>query len=183
MHVRRALPYIIGGLLLGGLIHVVIVLLIPLYGSNDAWAQMQRFGREGEFHTLPRSEPGAEPMPSLDPRMVHAVCRFDLGDGPIRIRAQFPDEFWSLAVFDRRGRNVYSLNDRAVEGAALDLIIMTPLQMAQIRQNPPASLDSAIVIELEMQAGFVLLRAFVPDDSMLPAATAALDSADCTRTL
>jgi uncharacterized membrane protein len=51
--------------------------------------------------------------------------------------------------------------------------------MAQLRQNPPASLENAIVVDLPIQTGFVLLRAFVPDDSTLPAATAALAGADC----
>jgi uncharacterized membrane protein len=114
---------------------------------------------------------------------VQAVCRFSLEDGPLRVQANFPDDFWSVAVFDRRGRNVYSLNDRATQGSNLDLAILTSVQMAQLRQNPPASLDTAIVLELPIQAGFVLLRAFVADDSVKPAALAALAGARCSDTL
>lgn len=176
----RTILFAVGGVLLGGIIHVAIVFLVPYYAGNDAWAQMERFGRDGMFHTLPIPEAGAEPIPSLDPRMVQAVCRFNLNNGPVRVRAEFPDEFWSVAVFDRRGRNVYSLNDRAAERARLDLAILTPVQMAQLRQE---SLETAIVLELPIQAGFVLLRVFVPDDSMLPGATAALNGADCAGTL
>ena len=94
---------------------------------------MQRFGRDGQFHVLPQPTAGAEPLASLDPRMVYAVCRFSLGDGPVRIRASLPDDFWSVAIFDRRGRNVYSLNDRSAERTQLDLAILTPVQMAQLR--------------------------------------------------
>jgi uncharacterized membrane protein len=39
------------------------------------------------------------------------------------------------------------------------------------------------VLELPIQSGFVLLRAFVPDDSLLPAVTTALKEADCAGTL
>lgn len=180
---RRTLLFALGGVLLGGIIHIAIVLMVPMFAANDAWHQMSRFGRDGQFHTIPSPEPGAEPLDSLDPRMALAVCRFNLEGGPVRVTAEFPDEFWSIAVFDRRGRNIYSLNDRAADKSKLDLAILTPVQMAQLRQNPPASLDTAIVLELPVEAGFILLRAFVPDDSLRPAIDGALRGADCSGTL
>lgn len=180
---RRTILFAIGGLLLGGVIHIAIVFMVPLFAANDAWHQMGRFGSDGRFHALPMPEAGAEPLIGLDPRMALAVCRFTLQNGPVRILADLPDEFWSVAVFDRRGRNVYSLNDRAADKSKLDLAILTPVQMAQLRQSPPASLETAIVLELPISAGFVLLRAFVPDDSMAPAVSAALHGADCSATL
>jgi uncharacterized membrane protein len=181
--VTRTILFAVGGLLLGGIIHIAIVFLVPYYAPNDAWAQVTPFGRDRQFHTLPVPEAGAEPLASLDPRMLHAVCRFNLDDGPVRVRAEFPDEFWSVAVFDRRGRNIYSLNDRAVERSRLDLAILTPVQMAQMRQDPPAALETAIVLELPIDTGFVLLRAFVPDDSLLPGVAGALQRADCAASL
>ncbi len=180
---RRTLLFATGGLLLGGIIHVAIVFLVPLYAANDAWAQMRQFGRDGQFHLLPLPEAGAEPLASLDPRMVQAVCRFSLADGPLRVQVTLPDEFWSVAVFDRRGRNVYSLNDRAADRSGIDLVVLTSVQMAQLRQNPPASLETAIVLELPIDEGLVLLRAFVPDDSTLPEAKAALSGASCSGSL
>jgi uncharacterized membrane protein len=101
----------------------------------------------------------------------------------VRIRATLPDDFWSVAVFDRRGRNVYSLNDRSAEGSELDLAVITPVQMAQLRQDPPQSLESAIVVELPIEVGFALFRVFVADDSLLPGATAMLTSANCAGSL
>jgi uncharacterized membrane protein len=181
--VIRTLLFALGGLIVGGMIHVAIVFLIPGLAGKDAWAQMARFGPDGQFHTIPMPTAGAEAIPDLDPRMMQAVCRFTLANGPVRINADLPDEFWSVAVFDRRGRNVYSLNDRAAERARLDLAILTPVQMAQMRQNPPASLESAIVLEQPLDVGFVLIRAFVPDDSMLPTVTQALAGASCAGTL
>jgi uncharacterized membrane protein len=181
--VKKTLLFAVGGLFLGGIIHIAIVFLVPYYAPNDAWAQVTSLGRDRQFHTLPVSEAGSEPLASLDPRMVHSVCRFSLANGPVRVRAEFPDEFWSVAVFDRRGRNVYSLNDRAAERSRLDVAILTPVQMAQMRQDPPAALETAIVLELPIDAGFVLLRAFVPDGSLLPDVTEALQRADCAASL
>jgi uncharacterized membrane protein len=132
---------------------------------------------------LPLPTAGAEPLSSLDPRMLHSVCRFSLAAGPVRIVATLPDDFWSIAIFDRRGRNVYSLDDRSAERSALDLEIITPVQMARLRQNPPASLDTAIVVELPIDEGFAVLRVFVAGESLLAQATQALRTADCSGAL
>jgi uncharacterized membrane protein len=180
---KRTVLFIIGGILLGGVIHIAIVFMVPYFANHDAWAEMHRFGRDGQFHVLPVPEAGAEPLASLDPRMVQAVCRFSLAAGPVRIGASFADEFWSVAVFDRRGRNIYSLNDRSADRSRLDLAILTPVQMAQLRQDPPASLETAIVLETPINVGFVLLRAFVPDDSLMASVTASLRAADCSAPL
>lgn len=180
---KRTLLFALGGVLIGAVIHIAIVIMVPYYASHDAWAQMRQFGRDRAFHVLPMPQAGAEPLAALDPRMLQAVCRFDLADGPVHIEASLPDEFWSVAVFDRRGRNVYSLNDRSAERERLDLVILTPVQMAQLRQEPPQSLETAIVLELPIAEGFVLIRAFVPDESLLASATAALISAECAGSL
>ena len=180
---KRTILFGLGGLLLGGIIHVAIVFMVPLFAAKDAWAQMRQFGRDGQFHLLPVPEAGAEPLTSLDPRMIQAVCRFRLSDGPVRVQALLPDEFWSVAIFDRRGRNLYSLNDRAADRSRIDLVILTSVQMAQLRQDPPPSLETAIVLELPIDDGFVLLRAFVPDDSVLTDATGSLRTADCAGAL
>jgi len=180
---RRTTLFLIGGLLLAGIIHISIVFMVPYYANRDAWAQMDRFVADDQFHVLPRPEAGAEPLQSLDPWMLHAICRFSLSDGPVRLTASLPDDFWSIAILDRRGRNVYSLNDRSAERTRLDMVVITPVQMAQLRQDPPESLDTAIVIELPIDEGFALLRILVADETKFEEATQALQSADCTASL
>jgi uncharacterized membrane protein len=180
---RRALFIALAALILAGIIHISTVFLVPLYASKDAWAQMRQFGRDGQFHALPVPEAGAEPLAALDPRMIYSVCRFSLAQGPVRITASLPEDFWSVAIFDRRGRNVYSLNDRSAERSKLDMAIVTPVQMAQLRQDPPASLETAIVVELPIENGFALVRVFVADESLLTSSTSALATADCAGSL
>jgi uncharacterized membrane protein len=180
---RRTLLFIAGGLMLAGIIHITTVLLVPYFAVNDAWAEMRRFGRDGAFHVIPPSEAGSEPLAGLDPRMLYAVCRFSLAEGPVRIRATLLNDFWSLAIFDRRGRNAYSLNDRSADRAELELAVITPVQMAQLRQNPPQSLETAIVVELPIEQGMALIRVFVNDETMPPQAREALETADCAGAL
>lgn len=180
---KPTILFILGGVLLGGIIHIAVVFLVPYYANRDAWAQMDRFGADDQFHVVPLPEAGAEPLTSLDPRMLHAVCRFSLEDGPVRVTAALTEDFWSVAIFDRRGRNVYSLNNRSAEGSQLDLAVITPVQMALLRQDPPSSLDTTIVVEIPLSDGFVLLRVFVADESEVSAARELLQEADCSGSL
>ena len=180
---KRTLIAILGGLLLAGVIHITMIFLVPYYATHDAWSEVERLGPDGQFHILPLAGSGTDTLPGLDPRLLHAVCRFSLAERPLRIRASLPNDFWSIAIFDRRGRNIYSLNDRSAERTQLDLAILTSVQMAQMREDPPASLEQAVVIELPVEEGFVVLRVLVADDSMLPSATRALEGADCAGTL
>ncbi len=179
----RTLLYVLGGIFLGGIIHIAVVLLIPDFANRDAWTSMGRFGPDGAFHILPMSEPGTEPLPYLDPRLAHAACRFSLDDGPIRIKAAMPDEFWSLAVFDRRGSNVYSLNDRTAERTDIDLVLATSLQLTKLRENPVEALDQSIVIEIPATRGFVLIRAFVTDSADTNRVNTALKATQCSAPL
>lgn len=180
---RRLLVAIAGGLLLAGVIHIVVIFLVPYFATHDAWSEVKRFGPDGQFHVLPLGGSGPDTLPGLDPRVLHAVCRFSIAEAPIRIQATLPNDFWSIAIFDRRGRNIYSLNDRSAERTELDLAVLTPVQMAQMREDPPASLEQAVVIELPVEVGFAVLRVLVADDSMLPSAMAALQGANCSGTL
>ena len=90
---KRTILFAIGGVLLGGIIHIAVVFMVPYYADHDAWAQLDRFNADDRFQVLAMPEPGAEPLSSLDPRMMHAVCRFSLGSGPIRITATLPDQY------------------------------------------------------------------------------------------
>lgn len=175
----RTLLFAIGGLLLGGIIHIAIILLVPSYSTRDAWTSVGRFGDDNQFNLLPRAEPGTEALPYLDPGMAYAVCRFSLGKGPVRMQAKLPETFWSLAVFDRRGRNIYSLNDRSAENSTLDLVVATSVQIAELKQEPREALESSIVIENPGNSGFALLRVFVPDPTLAEEAIDALRRADC----
>lgn len=180
---KRTTLFVLGGILLAGVIHIVTVMLVPQFATNDAWTAMKAFGRDDTFHVLPRAEAGDEPLPSLDPHMLYAVCRFSLADGPMRVTAELPNDFWSIAVFDRRGRNRFSLNQRSAERSELDMAVITPVQMAQLRQDPPEALETAIVVELPLETGFVLIRVFVADNTLLPRVQAALETADCSEGL
>lgn len=176
--IRLAL-HILAGLILGGLAHVIIVLGVPFFAPRDAWMQISDLGPPLKMNVLPVAEPGQETLPLLDPALSHAVCRFDLESGAARLRARLPDTYWSVALFDRSGTNVYNLNDRAAEGRPIDMVIAGAADVARLRETPTAASMNAILIEWPTREGFALIRVFVPSGSLAPDVAAALAAASC----
>ena len=109
---RRLIYAGVVGLVLAGIVHITIVLLIPSYAAKDAWAKLAQRGSPWEFSLV--SEPGRlnSDLPNVDPAFGIAACRFDLSQSALRVTADGDLPFWSVAIFDRKGRNIYSFNDR-----------------------------------------------------------------------
>ena len=115
--------------------------------------------------------------------MLHAACRFDLTDGPLKIVAALPPPFWSFALFNARGEAIYSLNDRTSgNDGMLDVLVITTEQLSVLREDPPPGLEDLIVIETTETLGYALLRSFDGDPMRRDVKEAALAQATC-RTL
>ena len=171
-------------LLLGVIVHIVIVLLVPRFAPADAWSKLSAVTQPwtfGEIARVGEARRDDAVIPGLDPNFGVAACRFDLTDGPASIVAEGDVPFWSLAIFDRRGQAVYSLNDRTAIGGRLDLVVVNPQQNARLRENPVEGLDRSILVRTGMGEGFVVVRALAPDPSWRPAVTSFLRAATCER--
>lgn len=175
----RAARIVLAGFLGAVIVHLVVILLFPAIGSNDVWSAMDGQDADGRFAVLPQPEAGVAERAYLDPMMVHAVCRFDrLDEAPVRIVAALDDVFWSAAVLDRRGRNLFSVNDRTA-AAPLDLLIVGPADLSALQRAAAAVLEESVVVDLAIESGLVVLRAFARDPTMLPELRAMLAAADC----
>lgn len=173
---------IISGLLLAGIIHISIILLIPSLASQDAWSKLVSIGPQWKFNRLNNAgENKSSLLTATDPLFQLASCRFSLAEGPAHIQTNGHLPFWSVAVFDRYGKNVYSFNDRTTIDQQLNLLILNSVQMSILREDPPAAVEQSIVVEAQIDEGFVLVRALQPDNSWDPAIDSFLSSAKCEK--
>ncbi|MCA4427965.1 hypothetical protein, partial [Acinetobacter baumannii] len=83
----------------------------------------------------------------------------------------------------RQGENIYSINDRTAIADQLDLVIARPLQMIELNKTKPVSAANSVLIEADMNEGFVVVRGFVPDQSWKAQVDAFLKSANCAPLL
>lgn len=169
------------GLVLAGIVHVLIILLIPFYATNDAWTRLATQSGSWSFTPVAAPEMPSTPLPLVDSAFRMSACRFDLSEAPLRLSSQGSAPFWSVAIFDRQGRNIYSFNDRTAIERRLSALIVDPVQMAQLRKTPPPEAESAVLVETSSREGFILIRALQGDPSWAVEADQFLKNAKCER--
>ena len=167
------------GMIGAGIVHIVVLLLVPSYSQRDAWSAL---AERSNYYVVTRLDaPGVEPViGSIDP-LFHAVaCRFNLEDGPVHINGGGEVPYWSISVYDRTGQNVSSFNDRSSADGLLDFVVASPVQMIELRNDLPAAFDRSVFVEAEIDEGILVVRAFMPDSSWEPTVSLYLDGIACT---
>lgn len=170
----RLLHSLLLGLIGAVIVHIAILLLIPLQAPDDAWSRLEAAGPPWRFFPVEGAAAAADPL------MVAFACRFDLTDGVARVVAEGRPPHWSASIHNRRGRNLYSLTDRTNPDRRMDFVLATPAQMIELRQELTEEFAGAIFVEIAEPLGFMVLRAFRPDDSFAPVVDRFLASARCT---
>ncbi|OCW55755.1 DUF1254 domain-containing protein [Hoeflea olei] len=166
------------GLVGAAIIHIIIVLALPMWTGKDAWTRVREMGAPNVFYAL-ANEPNPTGLFNDDANIHTAVCHFDITEAPVRIIATGDVPIWTVAAYDTASNETFSMNDRSSIGENVDIAFVTPAQMLQLRRAMPASLERAVLVELQREQGYVALRAVAPLPSQEPAARAFLAGALC----
>lgn len=170
---------IAAGLVIGGLVHLTTVLALPRLALEDAFARVDRLGPPNQMHLVPAPTPFESVMPRLDPSFAHAVCRYDLRSGPLRLTVPLASDYLSLSFYTRHGLPYYALNDRAASQRTIDLLLMTPEQLAALPRDEEITAADRLIVESPSPEGMVLVRAFVREEGVEPQVEAMLKQARC----
>jgi len=176
---RRLLHAVLLGLVGAGIVHIVVLLLVPEFSERDAWSRLAMASDLYKMTRLDAEAGGAPVVKSVDPLFYAVACRFDLTEGMVRVKAPGNVPFWSVSVYDRNGHNFYSFNDHTATGGVLDTVVLTPAQMIEVRKQLPEDLQGAIFVETPIDEGIFVIRSFVPDDSWKPVVTQFLEQSSC----
>ena len=131
------------GLVGAGIVHIVVLLLVPEFSERDAWSRLSMASDLYRMNRLDAEAGGAPVVKSVDPLFYATACRFDLEEGMVRIKAPGNVPFWSVSVYDRNGHNIYSFNDHTATGGKLDAVVLTPAQMIDVRKDLPEDLQGS----------------------------------------
>jgi uncharacterized membrane protein len=176
--VGAPLAFAAGILLLAGTIHICTILLVPAVARADGWSRLAAFAGEDRFAEIPVVG-AAENVAGLDPLFVNGACRVELGESPAGISVEARDRFWSLALYDRRGTIVFSLNDRTAVEGRLDMLVVNPAQNVELKKSMPDQLQQSIVVEGPSNDLIALLRLFAPTAASQMEARRIIAQAEC----
>ena len=175
----RTLIWLLGGAVLGAIIHLSVILVLPSFATQDVWARVTALGPDQEIITLDPVEAGAPNPLGLDPKLAYAICRLNLEKGPGEVKGALPKAFWSVSIFNRSGISIYSTTNRSGIGQHLELGIFNAAQTRLLAQQKIGVEDGLLIVESPEDDVFVAVRLAPPHHVMLPRYREALLDLSC----
>jgi uncharacterized membrane protein len=175
----RVILWLFGGVLLGGIIHIFVILSLPRLAEETTWSRIEALEAQHKMVVLPTVEAGAENPFALDPELVYGVCQVDLSEGPAYLRGTLPDAFWSLAIFNPSGAVTYSTTNRDGIGQTVELGIFNADQTRQLARQQLDIEEGLLVVEAVTDQLFILVRLAPPHEVMRPRFAERLAALSC----
>jgi uncharacterized membrane protein len=177
----RWLLWLLGGLLLGGIVHLATVLLLPRTATQDAYTRLSASALPNSVTPLPAPTPDDAVLPFMDPSFATAVCRYDLAAGPLTLRVPVSQAYTSVSFYARNGVAYYAINDRAAGRKVIELDLMTNAQRSEMPEDEDTTAADRLIVESPTPTGLILVRMFGPEPWLMPMAQRALAAAQCRQ--
>lgn len=175
----RFLLWLVGGVVLGGIIHIIVILALPRLAEETVWTRVAALEAGNRMVILPPVEAGQPNPLGLDPEVIYGICSVDLADGPAYLSGVLPDAFWSVALYNEAGIVTYSTTNRDGIGQILELGIFNAAQTRLLAQQQLDVAEGLLVVESASDQLFALIRLIPPHHAMRARFAAELSEASC----
>ena len=175
----RWLLLLLGGALLGGVVHLATVIILPRTATQDAYARLTPIAPVNTVVALPIPSPEKAIMPFMDPAFASAVCRYDLSEGPLKLTVPVSPAYTSVSFYTRYDVAYYAINDRAAGRRIIELELMTSDQRAQLPEEEDVTAADRLIVESPTMTGLIAIRALAPEPGLMPMARGTVAAARC----
>jgi uncharacterized membrane protein len=179
MLMTRWLLWLLGGVLLGGIVHLATVLWLPRTATQDAYSRLLPVTPMNAVAPLPAPSPDQAILPFMDPAFATAICRYDLGKGPMKLSVAVSQAYTSVSFYTRFGVAYYAINDRAAGRRVIELDLMTEPQHSQMPEEEDVTAADRLIVESPTVTGVIVLKALAPEPGLMPMARDALATGRC----
>lgn len=180
----RNLYWIIVAAVLAISVHIVTLIFVPGFMFERNLNRLAADFPNNKFFLLPR-EAQRRIFPEYPPDALFGICRFDLTAGPVALNANLPDTFWTLTVYSKSGKTLYTVTDQQSGTDTFSLkLAMAPglLDMFSAKNDdddPVAS--SGWKVLSEDARGFALFWVPAGDQAMRENLSEILARSSCSR--
>ena len=176
--IRLAL-WILGGLLLGGIVHLATILLLPDLATQDAYSRLSPVAPVNSVVALPPPTPENAVLPFMDPALAVSVCRYDLTEGPLKFSVPVGNAYTSVSFYTRNNVAYYAINDRAAGRRVIELDLMTSEQRGDVPGDEEVTAADRLIVESPNLTGLVIIKMLAPEPGLMSAAQGMLAAAKC----
>jgi uncharacterized membrane protein len=177
--VIRLLLWLLGGVLLGGIVHLATILLLPAMATQDAYSRLAPLAPVNRVVPVPAPSPDKAAMPFMDPAFAMAVCRYDLSAAPLKFSVPISQAYTSVSFYTRSDIAYYAINDRAAGRRVIELDLMTPDQHNDLPDNQEITAADRLIVESPTNTGLIVIKALAAEPGLIAAARGTLAAARC----
>ena len=171
--------WLLGGILLGGVVHLATVLLLPRMANQDAYSRLAPVTPVNKVVPIPAPSPDKAAMPFMDPAFAMAVCRYDLTKAPLKFSVPISQAYTSVSFYTRSDIAYYAINDRAAGRRVIELDLMTAEQHGEVPDNEEITAADRLIVESPTNTGLIVIKALAAEPGLLAAAQSSLTAARC----
>ncbi len=175
----RFLLWLLGGVLLGGVVHLTTILLLPRMAAQDAYSRLSPLTPVNKVVPVPAPAPDKATMPFMDPAFAMAVCRYDLTNAPLKFSVPISQAYTSVSFYTRSDIAYYAINDRAAGRRVIELDLMTADQHNELPGNEEITAADRLIVESPTNTGLIVIKALAAEPGLLASAQNSLTSARC----
>lgn len=158
--------YVLAGLMLGLIVHILSVFALPRLAPDDARARLAGVAPVNRLTTLSGQNEAA--LPLADPAFETAVCRYDLSAGVLHVRAPVTSHYTAVSLYTATGLAFGAINDKAATRRTMDLFVVTAAQRRELTIGDDDATHDNLVMVSPTREGFVLIRALAVQPSFAP---------------
>jgi uncharacterized membrane protein len=171
---------IIAGVLLGGIVHLVSVLLLPRIATEDAYSRLTPITKLNAVTQLAPADPTNALMPYMDPAFAVAICRYDLSGGAIKLKVPVSQAYTSVSFYTRNELAYYAINDRSAGKKVIELDLMTEAQHNDLPEDEDVTAADRLIIDSPTATGLIVMKALAAEPGLMPQAQASLAASSCS---
>ena len=175
----RVALWLLGALLLAGIVHLATVLVLPRMATQDAYARVSAITPVNAVVPVPTPTPEKAIMPFMDPAFEVSICRYDLSSGPLKFSVPISLAYTSVSFYTRADVAYYAINDRAAGRRVIELDLMTAAQRADLPENEEITAADRLIVTSPTLTGLIVIRALAAEPGWVPVVRSALAAAQC----
>ena len=175
----RVALWLLGALLLAGIVHLATVLVLPRMATQDAYARLSAITPVNAVVPVPTPTPEKAIMPFMDPAFEVSICRYDLSSGPLKFSVPISQAYTSVSFYTRSDVAYYAINDRAAGRRVIELDLMTAAQRSELPENEEITAADRLIVTSPTSTGLIVIRALAAEPGWVPLVRGALAAAQC----
>lgn len=165
-----------------GIVHICTVFAMPYVFRSDAVLRLQRTLPLNAFVILPPAKPRAQVLPFQLPDTRYAVCRFDVRDGPLVVRAVLPEPGWTLSAYAPGGESFYAMPGSEQRRITVNLLLLPGGERFLGPMHDARSLDmDTSQVTAPSRNGLVVIQAPMKGRTYVAELEQALSQAACRK--